>query len=124
MEQKHQDIIKANYTTLEKKIMTSSVVGHLFVSNILTNEMRQQIEAEKTSYERNRKLISIILSGGPNAFRGLRMALMKSNQTDLSRLLIVSDHTVSEYEKKLAMARSLIVNTAENKMLKQKRRIL
>ncbi|XP_061174788.1 uncharacterized protein LOC133183923 [Saccostrea echinata] len=118
MEQKHQDIIKANYTTLVKKMMTSSVAGHLFASNIITDEMRQQIEAEKTSYDRNRKLISIILRRGPKGFTGLRMALMKANQTDLSKLLSVGDNNMSEYEKKLAMARSLVVNMSEKRIIK------
>lgn len=41
---------------------------------------------------------------------GLRMALMKASQADLSRLLINNDDdTKSEYEKKLAMARSLVI---------------
>lgn len=43
MEKVHQDIIKANYSTL----VTSSVAEHLFASNIITDEMKQQIEAEK-----------------------------------------------------------------------------
>lgn len=115
MEQKYQDIIKANYTTLVRKIQTSSVTRHLFASNIITEEMKQQIEAEKSSIEGNRKLISIILRRGPDAFRGFRMALMKANQADLSKLLIASDNTVSEYEQKLSLARSLILNTTEKR---------
>lgn len=115
MEQKYQDIIKANYTTLVRKIKTSSVTRHLFASNIITEEMKQQIEAEKSSIEGNRNLISIILRRGPDAFRGFRMALMKANQADLSKLLIASDNTVSEYEQKLSIARSLILNTTEKR---------
>lgn len=115
MEQKYQDIIKANYTTLVRKIKTSSVTRHLFASNIITEEMKQQIEAEKSSIEGNRNLISIILRRGPDAFRGFRMALMKANQADLSKLLIASDNTVSEYEQKLSLARSLILNTTEKR---------
>ena len=80
MEQKHQFLIKSNHTTLVKKIMTSSVVGHLFVSNIITDEMRQQIEAEKNSYDTNRKLLNIIIPKGLKAFRGFRMALMMNNK--------------------------------------------
>ncbi|XP_061191783.1 uncharacterized protein LOC133200039 [Saccostrea echinata] len=118
MKQKHQDIIKANYTTLVKKMMTSSGAGHLFGSNIITDEMRQQIEAEKTSFDRNRKLISIIQRRGPKGFTGLRMALMKANQTDLSKLLSASDNNMSEYEKKLAMARSLVVKMPEKRIIK------
>lgn len=60
MEQKHQDLIKANYSTLVKKMMSGSVAGHLYASNIITDEMRQKIEAEKTSYDKNRKLLNII----------------------------------------------------------------
>lgn len=113
MEKIHQDIIKANYSTLVRNMMTSSVAGHLFASNVITDEMRQQIEAEKSSYDRNRKLLSIILRRGPRAFTGLRMALLKSNQRDLSKLLAPENETVSEYDKKLAMARSLLVNMTE-----------
>jgi hypothetical protein len=44
----------------------------------------------------------------------LRMALMKANQADLSRLLMDNDDdTKSEYEKKLPMARSLVIPTKE-----------
>lgn len=40
---------------------------------------------------------------------------MKANQGDLSRLLMNNDEdTKSEYEKKLALARSLVINTKEN----------
>lgn len=87
MEKIHQDIIKANYSTLVRNMMTSSVAEHPFASNVITDEMRQQIEAEKTSYDRNRKLLSIILRRGPRVFTGLRMALLKSiKETCLSFL--------------------------------------
>ncbi|XP_061191758.1 uncharacterized protein LOC133200003 [Saccostrea echinata] len=113
MEQKHKDIIKANYSTLVKNMMSTHVVGHLFASGIITDEMRQQIEAEKTSYDRNRKLISIILRRGKRAFTGLKVALMKADQNELSKVLIGEDSTMTEYEKKLATARSLVVNMTE-----------
>ncbi|XP_048748519.2 uncharacterized protein LOC125660756 [Ostrea edulis] len=123
MEQKHQDLIKKNYSTLVRKMKTSSVARHLYDSNIITDEMRQQIETEKTNYDQNRKLLSIILRRGPKAFRGLRMALMKASQTDLSKLLIDSEDTMTEYEKKLAMARSLVVNTVETRFVENKPKI-
>lgn len=122
MEKIHQDIIKANYSTLVRNMMTSSVAGHLFASNVITDEMRQQIEAEKTSYDRNRKLLSIILRRGPRAFTGFRMALLKSNQRDLSKLLAPENETVFEYDKKLAMARSLLVNMQKQPQLKTNQR--
>lgn len=122
MEQKHQDLIKTNYSTLVKNMIPVSVAGHLYALNIITDEMRQQIEAEKTSYDKNRKLISIILRRGARAFLGLRKALMKANQGDLSRLLINNDEdTKSEYEKKLALARSLVINTKENGTFESKK---
>jgi hypothetical protein len=104
MEQIHQDVIKKNYSTLVKKIRTSTVARHLFDSNIITDEMKQQIETEKTNYDQNRKLLGIILRRGPKAFRGVRMALMKASQTDLFKLLTDSEDTMSECDKKLAMA--------------------
>ncbi|XP_061190802.1 uncharacterized protein LOC133198880 [Saccostrea echinata] len=120
MEQNQQDVIKKNYSTLVKKIKTSTVARHLYDSNIITDEMKQQIETEKTNYDQNRKLLSIILRRGQKAFRGLRMALMKAGQTDLSKLLTDSEDAMSEYDKKLAMARSLAVNTAKNQYAESK----
>lgn len=115
MEQKHHDLIKANYSTLVRNMIPVSVAGSLYALHIITDEMRQQIEAEKTSYDKNRKLISITLRRGARAFLGLRKALMKAKQGDLSRLLIKNDEdTKSENEKKLALARSLVINTKEN----------
>lgn len=115
MEQQHQNLIKKNYSTLVREMKTSTVVRHLYDSNIITDEMKQQIETEKTDYDRNREVLSILLRRGPKAFRGLRMALLKAGQTDISKLLTDSEDTMSEYEKKLAKARSLVVNTVERK---------
>lgn len=113
MEQKHQDLIKAIYSALVRNMIPVSVAGHLYALHIITEEMRQQIEAEMTSYDKNRKLLSIILRRGSRAFMGLRKALMKANQGDLSRLLMNNDEdTKSEYEKKLA--RSFVITTKEN----------
>lgn len=123
MEQKHQDLIKANYSTLVRNMIPVSVAGHLYALHIITDEMRQQIEAEMTNYDKNRKLLSIILRRGSRAFMGLRKALMKANQGDLSRLLMNNDEdTKSEYEKKLAMARSFVINTKENGTSESKKR--
>lgn len=55
MEQKHQDLIKLNYTTLVRKMTSSTVAGHLFAANIITDEMRQQIEAEKKKLRSEQK---------------------------------------------------------------------
>lgn len=60
--------------------MSGSVAGHLYASHIITDEMRQQIEAEKTSYDKNRKLLNIILRRGSTAFMGLRKALLKATK--------------------------------------------
>lgn len=98
-----------------KNMKTSFVARHLYDSSIITDEVRQQIEAEKTSYERNRKLLNIILRRGPRAFRGLRKTLVKASQTKLYKLLTDGDYTMSKFQKKLAMAKSLIVNTAEKR---------
>lgn len=47
---------------------------------------------------------------------------MKANQGDLSRLLINNDgDTKSEYETKLALARSLVINTKENGTFESKK---
>lgn len=68
-----------------------SVAGQPYVLHIITEEMRQQIQAKMTTYDKNRKLLSIILRRVSRAFMGLRKALMKANQGDLSRLLMNND---------------------------------
>jgi hypothetical protein len=51
------------------------------------------------------------------------MALMKASHTDLSKLLSTGEDTMSEYEKKLATARSLVVNTVEKRFFENKPKI-
>lgn len=46
---------------------------------------------------------------------------MKANQGDLSRLLIKNDEDTNENEKKLAMARSLVIKTKENGTFESKK---
>jgi hypothetical protein len=50
----------------------------------------------------------------PKAFHGLKKALLKASQNDLAKLLIKGEGEPSEY-KKLSLARSFLVNTAEKR---------
>ncbi|XP_062616429.1 uncharacterized protein LOC134278120 [Saccostrea cucullata] len=88
------------------------VAQRLYEDGIITEDMRETISSQRTNNEQNRKLISIILRRGPKAFTGLRKALMKSGHLNLSKLLLndYDDSTLTEYEKKLASARSLIID--------------
>lgn len=115
MEAYQQNLIKNNYTTLVKEMEAIPVANYLFADNIITDEMHQQIQFEKTGYSRNRKLLSIVLRRGPNGFHGLRRGLLKAQQNHLSKLLTKEDSEPSDYDKKFLMARSFLLNTAEKK---------
>ncbi|XP_061191755.1 uncharacterized protein LOC133199995 [Saccostrea echinata] len=93
------------------------VAKYLFADKVITDEMQQEIQFEKTGYSRNRKLLRIILGRGPRGFHGLKRALLKAQQNDLSKLLNKEDSEPSEYEKKLIMARSFLHNTVEKKQI-------
>lgn len=112
MEQKHQDIIKRNYLVLVKKLTATWVAERLFEDGIITEEMKENIITQKTGFEQSRKLISFILRRGSKAFMGFRKALLKSGHHDLSRLLLKDDDksTLTDYEKTLAAARSLVID--------------
>lgn len=86
MEQKHQDIIKRNYSVLVKKMTATWVAERLFEDGIITAEMKENIITQQTGFEQSRKLISFILRRGSKAFIGFRKALLKSGHHDLSRL--------------------------------------
>lgn len=115
MEQYQQNLIKSNYSTLVKEMKAIPVAGYLMKDHIISDEMQQQIQFEKTTYGRNRKLLSLILKKGPKAFHGLKRALLKVSQNNLVKLLNKEDSEPSEYEKKLSLARSFLVNTAEKR---------
>jgi menaquinone-dependent protoporphyrinogen IX oxidase len=112
MEQKHQDIIRRIYSVLVKKMTATWVAERLFGDGIITEEMKENIITQKTRFEQSRKLISIILRRGTKAFIGFRKALLKSGHHDLSRLLLKDDDksTLTDYEKTLAAARSLVID--------------
>jgi hypothetical protein len=115
MEQYQQNLIKSNYSTLVKEMNAIPVAGYLMKDHVITDEQQQQIQFEKTTYSRNRKLLSIILRKGPKAFYGLKRALLKAGQNELAKLLIKEESEPSEYEKKLSLARSFLVNAAEKR---------
>ncbi|XP_062604155.1 uncharacterized protein LOC134265975 [Saccostrea cucullata] len=112
MEQKHQELIKRNYSVLVKNMTAAWVAQRLYEDMIISEEMRESIMVQKTRSEQNRKLISIILKKGPKGFIGFRKALIKSGHKDLSKLLLQSDDesTLTDYEKTLSAARSLVID--------------
>ena len=91
------------------------VAGYLMNDHIITDELQQQIPFEKTTYNRNRKILSLILRKGPKAYYGLKRALLKADQNNLAKLLNKEDTEPSEYEKKLTLARSFLVSKAVKK---------
>lgn len=80
------------------------VAGYLMKDHNITDEMQQQLKFEKTTYARNRKLLSIILRRGPKGFNELKRALLKASQNNLAKLLKNEDSELSEYEKKIVIS--------------------
>ena len=63
------------------------VAGYLMNDHIITDELQQQIQFEKTTYNRNRKILSLILRKGPKGYYGLKRALLKAGQNNLAKHL-------------------------------------
>lgn len=104
MEQFQQNLIKSNYSILVKEMKAIPVAGYLMKDHNITDEMQQQLQFEKTTYARNRKLLSIILRRGPKGFNELKRALLKASQNNLAKLLKNEDSELSEYEKKIVIS--------------------
>jgi hypothetical protein len=83
MEQYQQNLMKSNYSTLVKEMKAIPIAGYLMKDHITTEEM--QIQFEKNTYSRNRKLLGIILRRGPKGFHVLKRALLKASQNNLPR---------------------------------------
>ena len=119
MEQRHKDIIKKNYDALVKHMNVHGVLMHLRGVKVLSEEMKQTIEIEKTQYAKSRKLLSVIQRRGPFAFAALRTALLKAGNNSLAKNLkenVSTDKT--DYHKELEAAQPLIIdldNKEENK---------
>ena len=72
MEQYKQHFIKTNYSTLVKEMKAIPVAGYIINEHILTDELQQQIQFEKTTYSRKRKILNLILRTGPKTPYGLK----------------------------------------------------
>ena len=63
MEQYQQHLIQTNYSTLVKEMKAIPVAGYIINEHILTDELQQQIQFEKTTYSRKRKILNLISFG-------------------------------------------------------------
>ena len=72
MEPNHQNLIRSNYTTLVKKMSAVPVAGFLYASNIITDEMKQQIEVEKPAMTKIENSSASFYDEGPVHSRGLK----------------------------------------------------
>ncbi|XP_060079955.1 caspase-2-like [Ylistrum balloti] len=80
MEDVDRKKLTSNRSYLVKNIYkTMNVVDKLMDDGIITDGMKQDIEAERTNDDKNRKLLDIIPRRGPKAFEGFLKALVESD---------------------------------------------
>ncbi|XP_019633450.1 PREDICTED: death domain-containing protein CRADD-like [Branchiostoma belcheri] len=69
MEERHKKIIKKKYKDLTKDLRPDEVMDHLIQEDIFDFNDLEQVRAEKVNKLQVEKLLSILFTRGPNAFR-------------------------------------------------------
>ncbi|CAC5402769.1 unnamed protein product [Mytilus coruscus] len=103
MQKENRDALQRNYVKLVKETPVDLVVGHLYQTGILTDELREEILQNPNTYSKTRQLISTIQRRGPHAFDGFCTALIDEGKSALVHHLKASMTEKSEVSKDRAM---------------------
>ena len=91
MEDIHRKAIRKSWTTLINSItneQTSHMMDYLVENEVLTMGMREEIEYERKTSDRNRKLFGLIPKRGPRAFQTLVDALLQNGLNHIVEKLL------------------------------------
>ncbi|MBN3325089.1 CLCN1 protein, partial [Atractosteus spatula] len=83
----HREALRRCSVALCKDLVIDELVQHLLSDSILTESMAESIMADKTSFQRNRALLSLLPKRGPQAFESFCTALRETEQQHLESLL-------------------------------------
>ncbi|KAK3108066.1 hypothetical protein FSP39_000533 [Pinctada imbricata] len=110
MEQNHQEVIRKNYDTLLKKMNLNKVVKNLHDMRILTSEMKEKIDNEKSIFAKGKIMIDNIIHRGPHAFMAFRMALMKAGDYHLAKILLEESKSTKGEGTEKQLDRDLVID--------------
>uniref|UniRef100_W5MP74 Caspase-2 n=1 Tax=Lepisosteus oculatus TaxID=7918 RepID=W5MP74_LEPOC len=83
----HREALRRCSVALCKDLVIDELVQHLLSDSILTESMAESIMADKTSFQRNRALLSLLPKRGPQAFESFCTALRETEQQHLESML-------------------------------------
>ncbi|KAL3852243.1 hypothetical protein ACJMK2_015911 [Sinanodonta woodiana] len=84
MEEIHRRVIRDLYDFLAKNLQLRELLTQLRIDDTITEDMHDQILAEKTNLDKNVMFLSCIQKRGPTAFDKLMNALNGSRQSHIA----------------------------------------
>lgn len=81
MEHSHKEAIRKNWTYLLENLMVDDLLDYLISHSIITENMKEEVEIQRTRREKATQLLFIVQKRGPKAFQilldGLRECHME-----------------------------------------------
>ncbi|KAK3105617.1 hypothetical protein FSP39_001917 [Pinctada imbricata] len=108
------DVIKRHADELVKKMNVDRVILNLNNLKVLTDETREQLEAERSRYTKSRKLLDMLTTKGRSAFTPFRMALMKAGDFLLAKKLHENFKELSSKQEHTEQRKPLVIDLDKN----------
>ena len=84
----HIRLIQTNYRLLSEKLdLDNGLLSELYSKEVITHREMEAIKAEKTSYDRNEKLLNILRRKSEAKFQQFIVALRATNMAELAAVL-------------------------------------
>lgn len=71
MEHSHKEAIRKNWTYLLENLMVDDLLDYLISHSIITENMKEEVEIQRTRREKATQLLFIVQKRGPKAFQTL-----------------------------------------------------
>ncbi|XP_062576248.1 death domain-containing protein CRADD-like [Saccostrea cucullata] len=71
MEHRHREAIRKNWTFLLENLIVDELMDFLISHSILTENMKEEVEIQRTRREKATQLLFIVQKRGPQAFQTL-----------------------------------------------------
>lgn len=88
MEEVHRDTLRKCWIYLMENLTHRELLDYFLSVDLFTADMCEQVEAEKTTADKNSQLLFILQRRGPSAFRTFLEGLRSTNQTFIADYLV------------------------------------
>ena len=96
MDKIHQRVLIQCVTWLKDELIVSEVLSHLLKDGILTCDLKQEVQAEKTDSSKATTLLSILAKRGPNAYSSFLNATSATGQYHITTYLQDMEKDIKE----------------------------